>query len=101
MQLSPEAVTAIKGELAHFASDLNLSDDQKDRLKGALEHARERFEMIKTNNPNLSMADIAAKLKEARGPLRQRVESFLTAEQLTKWDAEVAKAKSFLGFPIH
>jgi hypothetical protein len=57
--------------------------------------------MIKTNNPNLSMADIAAKLKEARGPLRQRVESFLTAEQLTKWDAEVAKAKSFLGFPIH
>jgi hypothetical protein len=36
-------------------------------------------------------------LKEVRAPLRERVAAFLTPEQLTKWDAEVAKAKAFLG----
>jgi hypothetical protein len=38
-----------------------------------------------------------SKLKESRGPLRARLEGFLTSDQLSKWDAEVAKAKTFLG----
>jgi hypothetical protein len=29
--------------------------------------------------------------------IRQRLISFLTPEQLNKWDAEAAKAKEFLG----
>jgi len=32
-----------------------------------------------------------------RTAIRQRWENFLTAEQLTKWDSEMAKAKEFLG----
>jgi hypothetical protein len=36
-------------------------------------------------------------VKEHRNEIRQRVVSFLSPEQLTKWDAEVAKAKEFLG----
>ena len=43
-------------------------------------------------------ADVIAKLRQARGPLRERVSAFLTPEQLTKWDAEVTKAKAFLGY---
>ena len=42
--------------------------------------------------------NVMAKLKEARAPLRERITSFLTPDQLSKWDAEVAKAKSFLGY---
>jgi hypothetical protein len=36
-------------------------------------------------------------VKEHRGDLRKRVVNFLTPDQLTKWDSEVAKAKEFLG----
>jgi periplasmic protein CpxP/Spy len=98
MNLSPEAAEAVQNELKRFAADLNLSEDQKSRLRTALESARARLDEIRTNNPNISKADIVAKVKEARGPLRERVEAFLTPEQLTKWDAEVAKAKAFLGY---
>ena len=32
-----------------------------------------------------------------RTEIRERVKNFLSPEQLTKWDAEVGKAKEFLG----
>ena len=32
-----------------------------------------------------------------RDEIRQRVTNFLTPDQLKKWDAEIAKAKEFLG----
>ena len=98
MELSPEAREAIKSELSRFASSLNLSDDQKSRLKTALELAREKFEEMRKDHPEISKADVAAKLREARAPLRERLSNFLTEAQLAKWDAEVAKAKSFLGY---
>jgi periplasmic protein CpxP/Spy len=83
--------------LGRFAADLKLSDDQKTHLRTALENAREKVEEYRTSHPNATKADIVTKLKEARAPLRERLTSFLTPEQLTKWDAEVVKAKSFLG----
>jgi Zn-dependent oligopeptidase len=96
--MSPEAIEAVQTELKRFAADLNLSEDQKTRLKTALENAREKLDEIRKNNPDITKADVIAKLKEARAPLRERVQAFLTPEQLTKWDAEVAKAKAFLGY---
>jgi periplasmic protein CpxP/Spy len=98
MPLSPEATEAVQSELKRFAADLNLSEDQKTRLKTALESAREKLDEVRKNNPDITKADVIAKLKEVRAPLRERVVAFLTAEQLTKWDAEVAKAKAFLGY---
>jgi periplasmic protein CpxP/Spy len=98
MNLSPEAAEAVQNELKRFAADLNLTEDQKTRLRTALENARAKLDEVRKNNPDISKADIVAKVKEARGPLRERVEAFLTPEQLTKWDAEVAKAKAFLGY---
>ena len=89
MNLSPEATEAVQSELKRFAADLNLSEDQKTRLKTALEGAREKLDEIRKTNPDVTRADVIAKLKEVRAPLR---------EQLTKWDAEVAKAKAFLGY---
>ena len=96
--LSDEIKEAIKNELSQFASSMNLTDDQKSRLKAALENAREKFESMRKDNPNISKADVMAKLKEARAPLRERLSGFLSADQLSKWDAEIAKAKSFLGY---
>ena len=100
MNLSPEAVEAVQSELKRFATDLNLTEDQKTKLKSALENAREKLDEIRKNNPDITKADVVAKLKGARAPLRERVVAFLTAEQLTKWDAEVSKAKAFLGYSV-
>ena len=33
--------------------------------------------------------------------VRERVVQFFTPEQLAKWDAEVAKAKTFLGLAVN
>jgi|SRR5262249_38729724 len=98
MNLSPEAAESVQQELKRFATDLNLSEDQKSRLKTALENARGKLDEIRKTNPDITKADVIAKLREVRAPLRERVEAFLTPEQLTKWDAEVAKAKAFLGY---
>ena len=98
MTLSPEATEAVRTELKRFAADLNLSEDQKTKLKTALESARERLDEVRASNPDITRADVIAKLKEVRAPLRARVTAFLTPEQLTKGDAEVAKAKAFLGY---
>jgi hypothetical protein len=93
-------IEIVETELKRFATDLNLSDAQKSQLKAALESTHEKIDEIRAKNPNISKADVVAKLKENRSALRERVVKFLTPEQLTKWDAEVTKAKSFLGNPI-
>jgi hypothetical protein len=97
MHLNDEAREAIKNEVVRFAQDLHLSDDQKSKLKSALENAREKIEDFREHRPDMSKLEVIAKVKEARGPLRERVTAFLTPEQLAKWDAEIAKAKTFLG----
>jgi periplasmic protein CpxP/Spy len=95
-----EMIEVVETELKRFATDLNLSETQKSQLKAALENAHEKIDEIRAKNPNISKADVAAKLKENRTAIRERVVKFLTPEQLTKWDAEVTKAKTFLGNQI-
>ncbi len=95
--LSPDAKQAVAAELKRFAGDLSLSDDQKSKLQTALENAREKLDEIRQANPDMSRADVIAKLKSVRVTARERLVGFLTPEQLGKWDAEIAKAKTFLG----
>jgi hypothetical protein len=95
--LSPEAKQAVVAELKRIAGDLNLSDDQKSKLSTALENAREKLDEIRQANPDLTRADVIAKLKSVRVSARERLVNFLTPEQLAKWDAEMAKARTFLG----
>jgi len=98
--MKPEVAKIVETELRRFATDLNLSDAQKAQLKTGLEKAQERLDEIRANNPDVTRADVIAKLVEVRGALRERVVSFFTPEQLAKWDAEVAKAKTFLGYNL-
>jgi periplasmic protein CpxP/Spy len=87
-------------ELKHFANDLNLTDDQKEKLRVALTEAREKIAEYMQQNPNTTKADIISKVVANRDAIRQRVVSFLSPEQLKKWDDEKAKAKDFLGQKI-
>jgi hypothetical protein len=97
MPITSQEREQVVSEMKRFAQDLNLSDEQKEKLQSALMDARERIGEYLKKNPNTTRADILAKVKEHRGDLRKRVVNFLTPDQLTKWDSEVAKAKEFLG----
>jgi len=95
--LSPQEREQVAEELKRFAHSLNLSDDQKQKLQGFLTDAREKIQTYRQDNPNASPQDLLKQLAANRTALRERVVNFLSPEQLTKWDAEVAKAKEFLG----
>ena len=56
----------------------------------------EKFQEYKQQNPNVSKEDVAQYLAKNRSAGREKLEKFLTPEQLAKWDAEIAKAKDFL-----
>ena len=97
MPITAEEREQVASELKRFAHDLNLTDQQKERLHSALVEARERVGDYLKKNPNTSRADIVAKVREHRDEIRQRVANFLTPDQMTKWNAEMSKAKEFLG----
>jgi hypothetical protein len=98
MDISPEQGQAIKDELKRIAGGLNLSEEQKTKLNERLTFAAGKLEEYKKSHPNVTRQDIIKAVGSHRTELREAVERFLTPEQLTKWDAEVAKAKEFLGF---
>jgi len=97
MQLTPEQREQVVSEVKRFASDLHLSDDQKQKLQTAFQGAREKLGDYLKDHPNTSRGDIVKELSNHRTEIRQRVMNFLTPDQLKMWDAEVAKAKQFLG----
>jgi len=100
MPLTSEEREQVVTELKRIGKDLNLTDEQKEKLQSALGAARERVAEYLKTHPNTTRADIISKVKEHRADIRHRVENFLSPDQLTKWDAEIAKAKEFLGQKI-
>jgi periplasmic protein CpxP/Spy len=100
MDLSNEEREQVATELKRFAGDLNLTDDQKEKLRVALTEAREKIAEYMQQNPNTTRADVIGKVVANRDAIRQRVVNFLNPEQLKKWDDEKAKAKEFLGQKI-
>ncbi len=100
MNLSNEEREQVATELKRFASDLNLSDDQKQKLQAVLTEVREKIAEYVQQNPNTTKADVINKVVASRDTIRQRVVSFLSPEQLAKWDEEKNKAKDFLGQKI-
>ena len=100
MPLTPEQRDMVVGELKKFATDLSLSDDQKQKLQTFLSEAYEKVHEYKQQNPNATREDLMKKVADNRASIRQRLVNFLTPEQLTKWDTEVTKAKEFLGQKI-
>lgn len=97
MFLSAEQREQVAGELKRFAAELNLSKDQKQKLHYFLTDAYQKLQEYREQNPNLSQEDLIKRMAENRTGIRERLVSFLTPDQPTKWDAEVSKAKEFLG----
>ena len=97
MGISDEQGQMIGNELRRFAGDINLSDEQKTKLHERLAFAAGRLFEYKKSHPEVTRQDIIKAIGSRRTELREGLERFLTPEQLKKWDAEVAKAKEFLG----
>jgi periplasmic protein CpxP/Spy len=97
MTMTSEQREQVANELKRFAGDLDLTDQQKDKLQTALAEEREKVGEYLKAHPDTTKAEIAAHVKEHRSEIHQRVAAFLSPEQLRKWDSEVAKAKEFLG----
>jgi Spy/CpxP family protein refolding chaperone len=97
MILTPEQRETVASELKKIAADLNLSDEQKQKVSNFLTEAHEKIVDYKQQNPNASREDLVKKIAANRTAIRERVANFLTPEQLNKWDAAVANAKEFLG----
>jgi len=98
--LTQERRHVVTDELTRFAGELDLSENQKGKLKLFLEEQEETlFEMLK-KNPNPKMPEVLVKVRAVRDSGREAILKFLTPEQLRKWDSEMAKAKTFLGHPV-
>ena len=98
--MSPEKLDAVTTELKRIGQSLNLSDDQKAKLRTFLAEKHAKIQEFRQQNPSISQQDLIQKIKSMRGSLREHVVKFLTPEQLRKWDTEVANARDFLGHNI-
>jgi periplasmic protein CpxP/Spy len=95
-KMTPEEINNIAAELRRLGGELNLSDSQKEQLKIFLTDKYEKLQEYKRQNPNLSREDITQYIAKNRAAGREKIEKFLTRDQLKTWDEEVAKAKDFL-----
>lgn len=96
MTMTPEELNNVANELKRLGGELNLSDSQKDQLRTFLTEKYEQLQEYKKQNPNLSKEDVVQYIAKNRAAGREKIEKFLTPDQLKTWDAEVAKAKDFL-----
>ena len=97
MNLTPEQRDQVVAVAGRFASTLHLSNDQKEKLQNAFTDARSKVGDYLKDHPNITKTDIVKQVAGQRDQIRQRVTSFLTPDQMKMWDAEMAKAKEFLG----
>ena len=97
MTMTSEQREQVATELKRFAGDLNLTEQQKEKLQTALAEERGKVGEYLKAHPDTTKADIVKYVKDHRVEIHQRVAAFLSPEQLSKWDSEVAKAKEFLG----
>jgi len=97
MNLTPQQHDQVAAELKRFGADLQLTDEQKSKFKEFLTEARAKVAEYHQANPTATRVDIIKQVAANRDQLHQRLVNFLSPEQLKKWDAEVSKAKEFLG----
>jgi len=91
-----EELNNIADELKRLGGELKLSDDQKEQLRTFLTDKYAQLQEYRLKNPNISKEDVAQYIAKNRTAGREKLERFLTPEQLKIWDAELAKAKDFL-----
>ena len=85
-QDAPKEKPAMRGRpnAEQIAKDLNLTDDQKAKVKTALEDQQTKMKALHEDK-SLSTEDRKAKSKEIREATQTTIKGILTPEQLEKW----------------
>ena len=93
-ETAPEkARPAIQERLKKLSENLNLTDEQKEKLKPIIREQAGKIRELRQNS-DLSREDKLAKFKELRQDMDKKIEPILTPEQKEKWKKlEVRRAK--------
>ncbi len=94
--MTPDELNNIAVELKRLGGEPNLSEHQKEGLKTFLTEKYEKLQEYRKDNPHITKEEVSQYIAKNRAAGREKLEKFLTPEQMTKWDAEIAKAKDFL-----
>ena len=83
-QGEPGGAGNLRERMQRMAQELNLTDEQKEKLKEAFAKDGEKMKELR-DNPNLSREEKMAKFRELNEGIEARLKPILTAEQLEKW----------------
>jgi protein CpxP len=68
-----------------LAEALNLTDEQKEKMKAIREEARPKLEALRQDT-TLTPEDRRAKVREIRESIDAQIKALLTTEQIEKWE---------------
>jgi Spy/CpxP family protein refolding chaperone len=74
----------VENRLQKLSQQLNLTDDQREKIRPLLEHESERIKEVRGNS-SLSQGEAQRRIKSIRRDTNQRIGAFLTPEQIAQW----------------
>lgn len=97
--LSPEQTKKLTDELTRFGKELSLSPEQKTQLGPVLGDQMEKIGTL-NKDTTLTKETKVARYNDIRKEGYEQIKQILNPTQLKQWDAEMAKAKDFLGSAV-
>lgn len=83
MGSNPDVQARVQARLQQLSSELNLTDEQKTKLKPILQSEVEQFRTI-ANDTSLSQDQRHAKMREVQSTYKSQINAVLTPEQQQK-----------------
>jgi len=83
---SDEARAQVQEALTRISTELNLTDDQKDKIKPILQSEYSQLKALQDDS-SMSPDQKQAKAKDIRDSAHSQISSILTPEQQQKWQA--------------
>lgn len=74
----------LREHLAKVAQELNLTDEQKSKVRAVLQEDREKLQALRADT-SLTPAQRKTQLKQIRDDINAKMKGILTAEQYEKW----------------
>jgi len=80
----PVSEAAVEKRLQKLTQQLNLTDEQRAKIRPLLKHGLERVRQVRSNT-SLSQGEAQRRIKLIHQDINQRIRQFLTPEQKEQW----------------
>ena len=80
----PGRAGIVENRLENLSKQLNLTNEQKEKIRPLLQHEVERIRQVR-NNSNLTQAEARSRMEMIRRNTNQRIAEILTPEQKKRW----------------